>query len=144
MGDAVTRSGRPSAGADDEPGRASIAGALQATQLLSSLLSLLVLVLSALLLNVIAAVFVLGAAVLLFGLLRPLNELVSRRSRLLSQAHMNFAGGVSEATRLAEETRVFGVGDAQRDRVGGLVEATRSSSTRCRWPAISVRTSTGA
>jgi ABC-type multidrug transport system fused ATPase/permease subunit len=82
-------------------------------------------VLSALLLNVVAAAGVLVLASLLFAVLRPLNQLAARRARGLSQAGMNFAGGVGEAARLAEETQVFGVGAAQRQRVDDLVEQMR-------------------
>jgi ABC-type multidrug transport system fused ATPase/permease subunit len=101
------------------------AGASQAAQCMSATLSLLVLVVSALLLNVLGAVFVLVAAVLLFGLLRPLNELGARYSRELSQAQLNFANGVGEATRLAQETHVFGVATAQLGRVDELVGSAR-------------------
>jgi ABC-type multidrug transport system fused ATPase/permease subunit len=100
-------------------------GALQTAQCLSAMLTLLVLVLSALLLNVLGALFVLAAALLLFGILRPLNELGARHSRALSQAQMTFASGVGEATRLAEETYVFGVAAAQLRRIYRLVESAR-------------------
>jgi ABC-type multidrug transport system fused ATPase/permease subunit len=108
----------------NQVGQASV-GALQAAQCISAILSLLVLVLSALLLNVLGAVFVLAAALLLFGLLRPVNELGARYARSLSQAQMKYAGGVGEATRLAEETHTFGVAGAQFSRVEQLVDAAR-------------------
>ena len=104
--------------------------ALATTALVTSALTLLVLVVSALLLNVVAAVAVLGASVLLFGLLRPLNLLVTRRSRALSQAQMDMATGIGQAARLAEETHVFGVAAAQRRRVDGFVSACRDLSYR--------------
>ena len=100
-------------------------GALQATALVTAVCTLLVLVFSALLLNVVAAAVVLVAAVVLFGLMRPLNQLGTRQSRALSQAQMSYASGVSEATRVAEETRVFGVAAAQRQRVNRLIDAAR-------------------
>ena len=99
--------------------------ALQAGQCLTAAIALLVLVVSALLLNPLGAVFVLAAAVLLFGLLRPLNSLGVRNARALSQAQMTVASSVGEATRLAEETYVFGVAAAQRDRVGLTVASAR-------------------
>jgi ABC-type multidrug transport system fused ATPase/permease subunit len=108
----------------NQVGAASM-GALQATGLVIALLTLFVLVLSALALNVLAAVVVLTAAIVLFALLRPLNALGSRRARALSQAQMNFAGGVGEATRVAEETQVFGAGAAQRARNDELVTTAR-------------------
>jgi ATP-binding cassette subfamily B protein len=96
-----------------------------ATGLISSVLTLATLVLTALLLNVVAAAGVLALAILLFIALRPLNQLAARRARGLSQAGMNFASGVGEAGRLAEETQVFGVGAGQRDHIDQLVEQMR-------------------
>ena len=59
------------------------------------------------------------ASVLMFGLLRPLRALGVRRTRELSKAQMDYAGGIAEAIRLAEETQVFGVMAAQRARIEG-------------------------
>ncbi len=95
------------------------------TALVGSALTLLVLVASAMLLNVLAALAVLGASVLLFGLLRPLNRLITRWSRGLSQAQMNMASDVGQAARLAEETHVFGVAAVQRRRMDEFVIAGR-------------------
>jgi ABC-type multidrug transport system fused ATPase/permease subunit len=100
-------------------------GSVSATSLLSSVLTLVALVCSALLLNVVAAAGVLALAILLFVALRPLNQLGARRARALSQAAMTLAGGVGEAARLAEETEVFGVDLAQRDRVDQSIEEAR-------------------
>jgi ATP-binding cassette, subfamily B, bacterial len=100
-------------------------GALQATTLLSTLITFLVLMLTALALNVVAAGVILGAALALFAALRPLNRLGARRSRQLSQAQMEYAGGIGESVRVAEETHVFGVADAQRLRMDGLIDGAR-------------------
>jgi ABC-type multidrug transport system fused ATPase/permease subunit len=100
-------------------------GSVATTTLVSSALTLGALVLSALLLNVVAAAGVLLLAIVLFVALRPLNQLAAGRARGLSQAGMNFAGGVGEAARLTEETQVFGVGPAQRERIDRLVEQMR-------------------
>jgi ABC-type multidrug transport system fused ATPase/permease subunit len=105
-------------------------GSVAATSLVSAGLTLLALVFSALLLNVVAAASVLALAILLFTVLRPLNGLTGRRARGLSQAGMNFANGVGEAARLAEETEVFGVGAAQRQRIDQLVEQMRGLNFR--------------
>ena len=101
-------------------------GALNATQLLTAVVTLAVLMISALVLNAVAAMFVLVTAVLLFMLLRPFNDLGARRARALSQAQLNVAHGISEATRVAEETHVFGVDGAQRARMEGLLAAMRA------------------
>ncbi len=100
-------------------------GAQQLTILITALFSFLVLIVSALALNVGAALVVLAAAVALFALLRPMNTLGHRHSRSLSQAQMEYAGGVGEAVRVAEETHVFGVAEAQRRRIGSLVSSAR-------------------
>jgi ABC-type multidrug transport system fused ATPase/permease subunit len=104
---------------------AAAQGAIQAAQCVIAGLSLLVLVVTALLLNVVAAILVLGAAVVLSLLLRPLNAVGKRHAGALSHIQMRFASGVGEATRLAEETHVFGVAAGQRDRMAQLVIATR-------------------
>ena len=101
-------------------------GALQAAILVSSLFTFSVLILSALALNLSAAAVVLSAALLLFAALRPINALGHRYSYGLSQAQMNYAGGVGEAIRVAEETHVFGVAEAQRGRIDELVSAAQA------------------
>lgn len=98
----------------------STAGALQFAALLSALITFLVLVISAMLLNVIVAVAVVIVAVALFGLLRPLSSYGRRSAKGLSASQLEFANGVVEASRMAEETHVFGVALAQRDRIGAL------------------------
>jgi ABC-type multidrug transport system fused ATPase/permease subunit len=101
-------------------------GALQASSLLTSLFTFLVLMISALALNALAAAVVLLVAVSLFGALRPLNAIGVRHARALSQAQMEYAGGISEANRVAEETQVFGVAAAQRSRLESLIGAAQS------------------
>ncbi len=103
----------------------SIAGVRAATSLVVALLTFLVLVASALAFNVVAAVIVVGIAAGLFAMLRPLSNVGSRRGHDLSRASSSYARGVSEAVRLAEETHVFGVGDAQRERIDGLIASLR-------------------
>jgi ABC-type multidrug transport system fused ATPase/permease subunit len=98
-------------------------GALQAATLISWLFTFAVLVVSALVLNVVAAAIVLTAAIMLFALMRPINAVGARHSRSLSQAQMSYAGGVGEANRVAEETRVFGVAEAQCGRIDRFITA---------------------
>jgi ATP-binding cassette, subfamily B, bacterial len=98
------------------------AGSRQLALLISSSITFLVLVLSALLLNVVAATIVVVIAFALFGLLRPLSSLGRRSAKELSRAQLGFAGGVGEAVRMAEETHVFGVDEAQRARIDELVD----------------------
>jgi ATP-binding cassette, subfamily B, bacterial len=98
---------------------------IDAANLVTALLTFLVLVASAFALNVFAALVVLGASLLLFGLLRPLNAVGSQRADALSAAQMEYAAAVGEAIRVAEETQVFGVGSAQRERIKAFVTAAR-------------------
>jgi ABC-type multidrug transport system fused ATPase/permease subunit len=101
------------------------AGLVQTTFVLTYLFSFLVLVGSALLASPAAAAIVVVACVLLFAALRPLTRAGGRASHELSDALIEHASGVSEATRLAEETQVFGVTSAQELRLKRLIERTR-------------------
>lgn len=96
-------------------------GAVQAVAMAASLFTFSVLVLAALALNLVAAAIVLSAAIMLFTLMRPINSFGARHAREFSQAQMLHAGGVGEANRVAEETQVFGVAAAQRDRINQLI-----------------------
>lgn len=108
------------------------AGAQQTTILINSLFSFLVLMISALLLNPLAALIVGSTSVLLFGLLRPLRGRQSRYSRSLSEAQVQYAGGIAEAIRVAQETQVFGADEAQRQRIGHLVGVSQYFYLRSR------------
>ncbi|HTZ86922.1 MAG TPA: ATP-binding cassette domain-containing protein, partial [Solirubrobacteraceae bacterium] len=96
-------------------------GAIQTTILITAAFNFLVMMISALVLNAIAAVVVAAATVTLFSLLRPLRARGVRNSRGLSGAQVQYAGGVAESIRVAEETQVFGVGAAQRERINTLI-----------------------
>jgi ATP-binding cassette subfamily B protein len=98
---------------------------LQATSLIISLFTFIVLVTFAVVLNPTIAVAVLVASLLVFGSLRPLRALGVSRSRALSRAQMEYAGGLGEAIRVAEETHVFGVAAAQRSRGDRLTANSR-------------------
>lgn len=76
---------------------------------------------AALLVSPFAALAILAAAICLFVLLRPLAHLGRIAGRDLSQANVDYASGVGEAVRLAEEERVFGAGAATRERIGVLI-----------------------
>ena len=75
-------------------------------------------------------VAVLGATILIFGLMRPLNNLVIQRSRALSQAQMDFASGVGQAARLAEEIHVFGAAAAEGRRLDEFIRVARDLTYR--------------
>lgn len=97
-------------------------GAMGATSLISNALNFLALLVTAFLLNAAAATAILLAGVTMFLLLRPLRRIGMRRARALSKAQVQYAGGINEAIRLAEETQVFGVAGAQRKRIDALVK----------------------
>jgi ATP-binding cassette subfamily B protein len=98
---------------------------LNAMGLIGATLNTLVLLAFAIALNVVAAVIVLAAAVAMFAMLRPLRRLGARRARALSASQVQYAGGIAESIRVAEETQVFGAGEAQRARIEGFITTTR-------------------
>jgi ATP-binding cassette subfamily B protein len=91
----------------------------------NSACSFAALVISAFIVNSVAAVIAVMAASVMFFALRPLSQLTRRFSARFVAANLLFASGLSEAVRVAEETQVFGVGPAQRRQMGGLIEAVR-------------------
>jgi ABC-type multidrug transport system fused ATPase/permease subunit len=97
------------------------AGAMQTTALVISSFTFVILMATAIALNVVAALVILIGSLALFGVLRPFNVLAGRLARELSVAQLEFAQGVSEAGRVAEETQVFGTAPAQRARVQKLI-----------------------
>jgi ABC-type multidrug transport system fused ATPase/permease subunit len=98
--------------------------------LITTFLSFLVLLGSALVLNPVAAAIVTAASLLMFGLLRPMRAFAKRIARMLSTAQIEYAGAIAEATRVAEETHVFGVAGVQRRRIAGFTDTTRRFSFR--------------
>jgi ATP-binding cassette, subfamily B, bacterial len=100
-------------------------GALGATSLISTGLNFLTLLVVAFLLNPVAAAAILLGGGLMFVFVQPLKNISRRRAGLWSEAQVGFAEGVNEAIRVAEETQVFGVADAQRGRIEGMIERSR-------------------
>jgi ATP-binding cassette, subfamily B, bacterial len=100
-------------------------GALGATSLITNGLNFLTLLIVAFLLNPIAAGGIVVSGAVLFVLVQPLKSMTRTRARELSRAQVRFAEGVNESIRLAEETRVFGIADAQRARINRLIERAR-------------------
>lgn len=98
---------------------------LNAMGLIGATLNTVVLLAFAVALNVVAAAVVLVIAVSMFALLRPLRRMGARRARALSAAQVQYAGGIAESIRVAEETQVFGAGAAQRERIGGFIATAR-------------------
>jgi ABC-type multidrug transport system fused ATPase/permease subunit len=99
----------------------AIQTSIQAATLVVAGLAFLVLVASALALNVLAALVVLLASTGIFAVLRPLSTMGGRQGRALSRESLDYAGGVNEAVRIAEEAHVFGAGPALRACSDALV-----------------------
>jgi ATP-binding cassette, subfamily B, bacterial len=99
----------------------AIGGVGGTTGLISSSLQFLVLMISALYLNVVAALVVGALTVVLFGLLRPMRARGGRYAQALSAAQLSYARQIAESNRLAEESQVFGTGAAQRRRIARVV-----------------------
>jgi len=93
------------------------------------------LVVSAFVLSVPVAVAVLISAATMMLLLRPLNAMGRAAAQRVSQANLNYATGVSEAGRLAEEAHVFGTEAEHRQRMGVLIEDARESFFRHQFTA---------
>lgn len=114
--------------------------AAQATQgyttaagLIVAFLTLLVLVLSAIVLNVLAALGILVVAAGLSVLLRPLGTIGHRRAEVLSSRWLAYAGSVNEAVRLSEEAHVFGAASTQQDRLNELMSVIRRPNLEVTW-----------
>ena len=93
--------------------------------LISASLTFFILLATAFALNLFAAIIVLALGASMFACLRPLRGVGVRRARALSQAQLSYAMGIAESVRIAEETQVFGAGDALRGRIDGRVSAAR-------------------
>ncbi len=102
----------------------------QASQSLHHLLSaidatgiLTALMISAFLVQPVAAAAVMAFGVMLFFLMRPFARLSRRLGGEASDANARFAGGISETVALSREARTFNVDDVSRSRVGELLHA---------------------
>lgn len=107
-------------------------GVLQLANGLSAALTFLMLTATAFVLSAGVAAAVMTTAAGLFAGLRPLSRRVRRRSRATSAASVSQAHGVAESVRMAEEVHVFGAAEAERSRIGSLVETLRKNYVRTR------------
>jgi ATP-binding cassette, subfamily B, bacterial len=99
----------------------AVTGVVGTTGLIAATLQFAVLMISALVLNALAAVAVGAMTIVLFGLLRPLRARGGRYAQALSRSQLRYASGIAESNRLAEETHVFDAGQAQRENVGQAI-----------------------
>jgi len=106
--------------------------------LIVSTLTLVVLVITAVALNALAALGILVVAIVLSVALRPLGTLGNRRADELSRGWLAFAGGVNEAVRLAEEAHVFGAQPSQREHLNTVMRDFRRANLQKQWLALVV------
>jgi ABC-type multidrug transport system fused ATPase/permease subunit len=93
--------------------------------LLSSVVTLVTVTAFAFVLSGITTLIMIAVVAVLFLVLRPLTMIGRRYARELSRASLAYAAGVGEASRIAAEVHVFGVAEAQRDRIHKLVDTVR-------------------
>lgn len=98
---------------------------LQVANLFAAALMFVTLVGAALLLSVPVALLVIATAAMLFLALRPLARRSRHHGGVHSGAHVDYAAGVSETVRMAEEMQVFGTAGAHRRQVDALTDAAR-------------------
>jgi ABC-type multidrug transport system fused ATPase/permease subunit len=103
----------------------AVSATLHAASLITALLTFGVLVISALVLEFVPALIIIAATAMLFVLLRPLTAHGTRSADQFSQKSIEYAHGVSEAIRVAAETRVFGATSAQRNQIDRLLQEIR-------------------
>jgi ABC-type multidrug transport system fused ATPase/permease subunit len=106
------------------------AATLWMTMLITAAFTFLMLMVSALVLNPVVAMIVVVVSAGLFALMRPLGGFGRGLGRAVSRTLMDHAGGVGEAVRLAEETAVFGVGEAQRGRIDRFITEVQKPGFR--------------
>ncbi|HVT66036.1 MAG TPA: ABC transporter ATP-binding protein [Mycobacteriales bacterium] len=104
--------------------------AVQATTLLTNSGMAFMLLLSSVALNPVAAGIIVVISVVLFAFLRPLSAAGKQAARRLAASQLAHSAQASEASRLAEETHVFGVGAAQRAEIGIAIDDVRDQFRR--------------
>jgi ATP-binding cassette, subfamily B, bacterial len=103
----------------------AVLGVSGTTGLITSVLQFLVLMATALALNVLAAVVVGAMTIVLFTLLRPMRSRGGSYAQALSRAQVQYAGDIAESNRLAEEAHVFDAGASQRARLAQAIDRSR-------------------
>src|SRR5205085_5596140 len=106
------------------------AAAMMMTNLITAGIMFAVLTFSAFALNVLAAVVVLAVSFSGFAILAPTRRRLRFRAGELSEAQVNYAGGIAEAVSVAQEMHVFGAAAAQRRRVDVFVQRSRELTYR--------------
>jgi ABC-type multidrug transport system fused ATPase/permease subunit len=82
----------------------------------------LALMISAILVNPLAATAIVVGVAVMFFILRPMTRTAKRRSRANAAANVDYVGIVSESVTLSQEVRTFNVGSRLLARVDGFVD----------------------
>lgn len=96
-------------------------------QMLSSGLSLLALLATAVWVDPVGAIGLIVTVGLLGSLLRPLRRAVKRRAATLASTGMEFATSLNEVSQLGMELHIFDVQDAADRRVSELIDRNRAA-----------------
>ncbi len=100
------------------------------TKGISSILSLVALLMTALFVSPLAALGFAVTGVVLGATLRPLRRVTRRTSRRLADTNLEFAAGVSELSTIGREVQVFDVVDPVTERLDELVGNTARATQR--------------
>jgi ATP-binding cassette, subfamily B, bacterial len=92
----------------------------------------LALMLSAIIVNPLAATAIVIGVALMFFVLRPMTRTAKRRSRANAAANVEYVGVVSESVTLSQEVRIFNVGGRLLARVEGFVDRATELTFRTR------------
>ena len=96
----------------------------------------LALMISAVLINAVAAISIVVGVTVMFFLLRPMTRRAKLRSKGMADANVDYAGMVSESVTLAQEVRTFNVGDRLEARVDQFVDRASDLMFRTRLLAL--------
>jgi ATP-binding cassette subfamily B protein len=107
---------------------------------LSPIITLTILVASAVVIGPAIALAVTIAVVGVFFLLRPFGWMTRRQAKMVSGASLSLAGGVSEAVRLTEEMHVYGTAPQHRERIDELIDEVEAPFFRSQLLQLGVPT----
>jgi ABC-type multidrug transport system fused ATPase/permease subunit len=92
---------------------------------ITAVLMFFTLLASAFFLSATTALVIISASLALFLVLAPLSRRLRRHSQALVTENVEFASGVQEIVRMAEEIQVFGASEAYRGEVDHLIQRVR-------------------
>lgn len=105
---------------------------------LSALFTFSTMLVSALILNLSAALALSASSLVLFLSLRPIARRLRRHAKALSGENIEYSKGVQEIVLMAEETEVFGASDTYRSEVYTTIDNVRRPLLRTRFLSAAV------